>query len=198
MRGSGTSQAAAVVSGGVALLVQQRPNATPDQIKSLIKANANPLPGMKTVCQGAGAFSLKRLHNLDKNPTPREVQKHAASRGTGSLDAARGSNRIEHDGIVLDGERDIFGNRWNGAEWAKLAASGASWSGGTWNGASWSGASWSGASWSGASWSGASWSGASWSGASWSGASWSGASWSGASWSGASWSGASWSVDGWR
>ncbi len=187
MRGSGTSQAAAVVSGGVALLVDQRPNATPDQIKALIMGNANRLPGVSTTCQGAGVFTLKHLNDMVLNPTPVAVQTHTSSTGTGSLDAARGTNRIEHDGVVLEGEQDIFGNAWDGTIWAPLAAAGASWSGGTWNGASWSGASWSGASWSGASWSGASWSGASWSGASWSGASWSGASWSGASWSGHTW-----------
>jgi subtilisin family serine protease len=36
-RGSGTSQAAAVVSGAVALLLQQRPGATPDEVKSILK-----------------------------------------------------------------------------------------------------------------------------------------------------------------
>jgi serine protease AprX len=39
-RGSGSSQAAAVVSGGVALLLQQRPNLSPDQVKSLLMTTA--------------------------------------------------------------------------------------------------------------------------------------------------------------
>ncbi len=192
MRGSGTSQAAAVVSGGVALLVQQRPNAHPDQIKALIVGNAGPIPGVGDICQGAGAFTLEDLHDTATKPTPRTVQTFGSSTGLGSLEDSRGTVHIEANGVVLEGEQDIFGNVWDGASWSVLAAAGASWSGGNWNGASWSGASWSGASWSGASWSGASWSGASWSGASWSGASWSGASWSGASWSGSSWSAHSW------
>ncbi|MBT8203013.1 MAG: S8 family serine peptidase [Acidimicrobiia bacterium] len=187
IKGSGTSQATAVVAGAVALLAQQRPNATPDQIKALITGRANPLTGVDDTCQGSGVFTVKDLYDEALNPTPVAVQTHAASTGIGSLEAARGSVHIESDGVVLDGEQDIFGNDWVGASWSSLAAAGASWSGGDWNGASWSGASWSGASWSGASWSGASWSGASWSGASWSGASWSGASWSGNVWHGISW-----------
>jgi serine protease AprX len=177
MRGSGTSQAAAVVAGGAALLVGQRPLANPDQIKALIVDNANSILGFSAYCQGAGAFTLEDLADMKLSPTPTTTQTFASSVGTGSLEASRGTTHIEADGVVLEGEQDIFGNVWDGASWSTLATAGASWSGGTWNGASWSGASWSGASWSGASWSGASWSGASWSGASWSGSSWSAVNW---------------------
>ena len=40
-RGSGTSQAAAVTSGAVALLLQQYPNLTPDQVKAALVASAS-------------------------------------------------------------------------------------------------------------------------------------------------------------
>ena len=194
-KGTGTSQAAAIVSGAAALLLQQRPHLTPDQVKRILTGSARRLPAADRVHQGAGLLDVAAAAAA---PTPsKKRQPHAYSTGLGSLDAARGSVRV-HDGTTaLSGEQDIFGTPWDGASWSGASWSGASWSGGVWNGSTWSGASWSGASWSGASWSGASWSGASWSGASWSGASWSGASWSGASWSGASWSGASWSGASW-
>ncbi len=193
--GSGTSQAAAIVSGAAALVLSERPNATPDQVKELLMSTAWDLKKASTLCEGAG---LIHLGHVLGTPTPEVTQNHVPSTGTGSLEAARGSNHVYDEGVRLDGEQDIFGMPWDGASWSALAAAGASWSGGDWNGSTWTGASWSGASWSGASWSGASWSGASWSSKSWSGASWSGASWSGASWSGASWSGASWSGDVWH
>ncbi|NNL70684.1 MAG: S8 family serine peptidase, partial [Acidimicrobiia bacterium] len=151
--GSGTSQAAAVVSGAAALLLEQRPNLTPDQVKAVLTGSASEIRRVGATCQGAGVLDLKSAFGYR---TPRAVQSFPHSEGRGSLDAARGSSRVAHDGIVLEGEQDIMGNKWNGASWSSLAALGASWSGGTWNGASWSGASWSGASWSGASWSGAS------------------------------------------
>ena len=44
-RGSGTSQAAAVVSGAAALLISQRPDLTPDQVKALLTGTASPHPG---------------------------------------------------------------------------------------------------------------------------------------------------------
>jgi len=142
-------------------------------------ASAAPLKRVSSTCQGAG---LLDLDSALVTPTPDVVASGPYSTGTGTLEGARGSHHVQHDGVALEGETDIFGNDWDGSSSPDF-----------FDGASWSGASWSGASWSGASWSGASWSGASWSGASWSGASWSGASWSGASWSGASWSVTSWS-----
>ena len=188
-RGSGTSQATAAVSGAAALLLQQRPNLTPDQVKKLLTSTAAPLPAGDPVAQGAGLINVK---NAAAAATPLYVQSWIPSTGTGSLEAARGSAHVTMDGVELNGERDIFGAAWNGTSW-----SGTSWSGGTWNGTSWSGTSWSGTSWSGTSWSGSSWSGTSWSGTSWSGTSWSGSSWSGSSWSGSSWSGSSWSGTSW-
>ena len=172
MRGSGTSQAAAVVSGAAALLLQQRPTLTPDQVKAILKRSATYLNAADQVAQGNGALNLAAAANT---ATPLlATQLHAPATGVGSLDASRGSARVvDPNGAVLSGEQDIFGTAWDAATWSGNSWSGNSWSGGTWNGNSWSGNSWSGNSWSGNSWSGNSWSGNSWSGNSWSGSSWS-------------------------
>jgi serine protease AprX len=213
--GSGTSQATAVVAGAAALVLEQRPELTPDQVKQLLThETATYLSGASFDCQGAGALDLSAALNAPTPSATSAVQTHQASEGTGSLEAARGSNHVYDEGVALEGEIDIMSLQWTpyqcttvsygkGKDKSTVTECDSKWTGGDFNGASWSGASWSGASWSGASWSGASWSGASWSGASWSskvwsGASWSGASWSGASWSGASWSGASWSGNVWH
>ena len=195
-RGSGTSQSAAFVSGVAALLLQQRPELTPDQVKALLTSTADPLRGADRRLQGAGLLDVEEALRA---PTPAVVQSFPVSSGTGSLEAARGGSHVAdpETGVELVGEQDIFGHAWDGSSWSGRSWSGSSWSGGEWNGSSWSGSSWSGSSWSGSSWSGSSWSGSSWSGRSWSGSSWSGSSWSGRSWSGSSWSGSSWSGRSW-
>ena len=197
-KGSGSSQAAAVVSGAAALIIDQRPNITPDQLKQLLIDSARPVQGSAD-CQGAGQIDLGAAKNM---ATPSVVQDHGDASGTGSLEAARGTHHVGMDGVDLVGEQDIHGLSWSGTSWSMASANGTSWSSGDWNGTSWSGTSWSGTSWSGTSWSGTSWSGTSWSGTSWSnqywnGTSWSGTSWSGTSWSGTSWSGSSWSAGSW-
>ena len=194
-KGTGTSQAAAVVSGAAALILSERPHATPDQVKWLLTKTASNLPQADAVAQGAGQIDLGQVVTTK---TPEGSQDFPRATGVGSLDAARGSARlVDADGVPIEGEVDIFGNSWSGNSWSGNSWSGNSWSGGSWNGNSWSGNSWSGNSWSGNSWSGNSWSGNSWSGNSWSGNSWSGNSWSGNSWSGNSWSGVGWSGNSW-
>ena len=193
-RGSGTSQAAAIVSGAAALLLDQHPEATPDQVKRLLKAGADPLPSVRPALQGAGELDLRR--DLTRRLSS-FVQLHVDSTGTGLLELSRGDVHLKQNGVTLSGEQDIFGGSFDAAQMALLEAAGNSWSGGVWNGNSWSGNSWSGNSWSGNSWSGNSWSGNSWSGNSWSGNSWSRNFWSGNSWSGNSWSGNSWSGNSW-
>jgi serine protease AprX len=198
-RGSGTSQAAAIVSGSAALLLQQRPELTPDQLKELLTSTATGFKGTDVRLQGAGLIDVQRAVRTKTPSVAESVQPFAPSTGHGTLEGARGSVHVAdpRTDTPLTGEKDIFGAGWDGQSWSQLAAAGQSWSGGDWNGQSWSGQSWSGQSWSGQSWSGQSWSGQSWSGQSWSGQSWSGQSWSGQSWSGQSWSGQSWSGQSW-
>jgi serine protease AprX len=193
-RGSGTSESAAITSGAVALILDKHPSWTPAQVNAFLNQGAAHLSGYSARQQGNGELALAGLLNLG---AARSGQYFTPATGIGSLEAARGSDHLTLDGVVLNGERDIFGKTFVSAEMAALEAAGNSWSGGIWNGSVWTGNSWSGNSWSGNSWSGNSWSGNSWSGNSWSGNSWSGNSWSGNSWSGNSWSGNSWSGNSW-
>jgi serine protease AprX len=193
-RGSGTSESAAIASGAVALILDKHPNWTPAQVNAFLNQGAAHLAGYSARQQGQGELALAAL--LTMGPA-KSSQYFTPATGIGLLEASRGSDHLTLDGVVLNGERDIFGKPFVSAEMAALEAAGNSWSGGTWNGSVWTGNSWSGNSWSGNSWSGNSWSGNSWSGNSWSGNSWSGNSWSGNSWSGNSWSGNSWSGNSW-
>jgi serine protease AprX len=179
-RGSGTSQAASVVAGAAALVLQQRPSITPDELKKLLMDSATSLKGEARSSQGNGQLNLANAFN---RKAPSWSVPSLPSTGLGSLELSRGSLHVQNYGVVLQGEKDIFGKPFDAATMAILEATGSSWSGGIWNGSSWSGSSWSGSSWSGSSWSGSSWSGSSWSGSSWSGSSWSGSSWSAAAWS---------------
>jgi serine protease AprX len=196
-RGSGTSEATAFVSGAAADLLQRYPQLTPDQVKAMLTSSCDKLSSYNWKQQGSGELDMSKLLGTSVPSVFASQQYNAPSTGTGSLEASRGTDHISLNGIVLQGEQDIFGAPFSSAAIAALEAAGSSWSGGMWNGSLWTGSSWSGSSWSGSSWSGSSWSGSSWSGSSWSGSSWSGSSWSGSSWSGSSWSGSSWSGSSW-
>ena len=198
-RGSGTSQAAAVVSGAAALLLQAYPQLTPDQVKAALVSTATPVTPAAPIDAGAGQLNVFAALSAVKqavaagNPAATLLaakQSYPAATGTGSLDAARGgANLTDPDtGLILSGEVDVQGVTWDAATWSQQSAQGTSWSGGTWNGARWTGDSWTANGWARARWSGTSWSRARWSDVSWDRARWSRARWSDAAWMRARWS----------
>jgi serine protease AprX len=158
-RGSGTSQAAAIVSGAAALVLQKYPSASPDQVKRLLTTTGYPISG-KSQAIGGGELQLSAALAA---PLPTFTQLWAPSTGIGSLELARGLDHISMDGVVLDGERDIMGSAFNAAEMASLEAQAKTWSGGDWNAKTWSGDAWSGDAWEAKTWSGDSWSAKTWS-----------------------------------
>jgi serine protease AprX len=186
IRGTGTSQATAAISGAAALLTQAFPTATPDQIRiAMIRSNSK---DPTKIGQLGGVGEIGSFVNLDRALGLVPVSTEADSlirdfvakfnaptgpRGYGPLDGARGGNVVRSSaGALLAGNVDWMGNTWSGSTWASRSWSGNTWSGNTWSGNTWSANSWSGNTWSGNSWSGNSWSGNTWSGNSWSGSGW--------------------------
>ncbi len=191
LRGSGTSQAAAVVSGAAALLLQHRPNLTPDQVKSVLTGSADWLPNAGVADAGKGGLdvdgAILTLPSL-------LGQRATRGTGTGSLEAARGGFHVEADGTQLVGETDILGGAWLASSFAQATWNRTSWGAdGSFNGNLWTGDSFvadsgvGGAAWSGRTWSGRTWSGRTWSGRTWSGRTWSSAGWSGSGWVDGTW-----------
>jgi serine protease AprX len=205
-KGSGTSQAAAVASGAVALLLDRYPDLTPDEVKAALVRGAQPMP----FAPGTGELNVARAATMAKSVSRADVaQTWPVSRGNGSLEASRGSVHLSLGGRVLAGEYDLFGP-FDTTAWARASSDGTAWEGGTWMGRvltgdgwaptdarTWSGVTWSGVTWSGVTWSGVTWSGVTWSGVTWSGVTWSGVTWSGVTWSGVTWSGVTWSGVAW-
>jgi serine protease AprX len=170
-KGTGTSQAAAVVSGAVALLLEKRPDLSPDQVKALVTGTADQLTGFGRDAQGAGRLDVA---GALASPAPDP----AAVRQTFEPAYVRG--------LVVTLVRGSMGRR--AADVGPVGPDGSSWGGARWGGSSWGGSSWGGSSWGGSSWGGSSWGGSSWGGSSWGGSSWGGSSWGGSSWGGSSWS----------
>ncbi len=195
-RGSGSSQATAVVSGALALLFQEYPSMTPDQAKALLKTHAN---GLRP-SSGFGIKQGQRALRLDTalvGPVPIATQVHIQSTGLGTLEGSRGPVHLMKDGLPLQGEKDIFGAWFDAPAIAALEAAGNSWTGGTWNGNQWTGNEWSGNTWTGNQWTGNDWSGNAWSGNTWSGNTWTGNEWTGNEWTGNTWSGNTWGGNTW-
>jgi serine protease AprX len=186
-RGSGTSQAAAVTSAAVALLLQARPSLTPDQVKNLLKR------GTALTTGKAGSMQLKEINvntALTLTPGVDSVQKWTPSNGSGMLDDSRGISRVVSNGVALSGEYTIFGP-FHSANWAIMSAGGNAWNGGLWMGNPIAGSGWNGTSFASKTWGSEVWRGVPWGGGlqSWSDPTWSGRAWSGRAWSAGVWTG---------
>jgi serine protease AprX len=161
MQLSGTSFSAPIVAAAAAMLRQQNPTWTPDQVKGALMATALPQSRVKPGALGVGEvnIALARMY-----------------RGTPPNPNAGLDQYLTKAG---DGVTAVF----NAAAWQSAAKSNAAWNSAAWGSAAWSDAAWSSAAWSDAAWSDAAWSSAAWGSAAWSDAAWSDAAWSDAAWS---------------
>jgi serine protease AprX len=187
-RGSGTSQATAVTSAAVALLLGARPSLTPDQVKQLLMSTGTAISGT--------SVKMISINGALAAYAPYGTQYATPSTGTGKLEDARGASHVTQNGVALSGENSIFGP-FSTASWAKQSAAKTSWVGGVWMGNRFAGDGWTGSSWASKTWASATWTGVGWSGGPWADPAWVGHYWSGHYWSGSDWSGHYWSSDDW-
>ena len=193
-RGSGTSQAAAVTSAAVALLLQAKPTLTPDQVKDVLRQGTYMKIGI-AAARGIREINVNAALSLTPSTVP---QTWMLSDATGTLDSARGGSRVVMNSVALSGQNTIYGP-FDSAAWSKASAAGTAWQGGSWMGKRIAGDGWTGTSFASKTWAGASWSGAPWGGSatSWIDPSWSGRAWSGRAWSAGTWTGRAWSSEDW-
>jgi serine protease AprX len=198
LRGSGTSQAAAVVSGEAALLFQAKSDLTPDQVKQILMGSANGLNNVSALLEGSGTTDLRKALKA----VPKTVADPAPwGTGTGSLEAARGHFHVtvgddSTGDTTLLGEVDVFGQAWNGATWAKQTTGRTAWHEGAWRGATLTAKGWkdTGAvkkSWPTAVWNdtGAVLASGDWTGRMWRDGDWAGRMWRDSAWAGRMWRG---------
>jgi serine protease AprX len=142
-KGSGTSQAAAVVAGVAARMLDVDPTLTNDEIKGVLVATANPaLAGPRG---GAGvidaAAATTAVTPPKRGPAPVLPVANVGltpSTGAGSLERSRGTLHVygdlDGDGTAdaLTGEVDALGRTWDPAAYAA-----AIWDASTWEGSPW-------------------------------------------------------------
>jgi serine protease AprX len=153
IRFSGTSEAAAVAAGAAALVIQQRPELTPNQTKALLVGSARPLSGVAAAVQGAGVLDVKQAL---ADGTQREGRSHLAP--------AEGFLRLLLPQLIGPGNQLVDGDhvRWDDARWDAVRWDGVRWDAVRWDGVRWDGVRWDGVRWDGVRWDGVRWDGVRW------------------------------------
>lgn len=193
-RGSGTSQATAVIAGTTALMLQAAPGLTPDQAKATLlgttsKHLATAQGGGSGLVHAGRAVQAAAAGTYAARPANTGLTR---SLGTGQLDSSRGSVKPYTDwkergkAEQLSGEYDALGGSWSSSDWARKA-----WTPTTWTGSPWArhtrvspgwaahtpGTTWSGLGWDQSTWSGANWRDSGLTPETWTGANWRGGVW---------------------
>lgn len=126
MRMSGTSFAAPIVSGAIALLLEDEPHLTPDQVKYRLMATANrEWPGYNAAKAGAGYLDVAAAvdANTTENANTGLPISHLLSTGTTGLGQVLGS---------------LLSLNWDSVSWSSVSWSSVSWSSVSWSSVSWS------------------------------------------------------------
>ncbi len=128
---SGTSMAAAVVSGAAALIFQAHPDWSNDQVKWVLTHTATSL-NVDPVSQGSGEINVLAAATYQGTP------------GFANQGLQISSFLIGPDGATMyDTASAWSGSAWSGSAWSASAWSGSAWSGSAWSGSAWSGSVWS-------------------------------------------------------
>jgi serine protease AprX len=155
IRLSGTSMAAPMVTGAIALLLQRHSNLTPGQIKQILVQSTRTYPGQP---DAAGTLNITAALLLSDHPPVVSQPPILPASGVAAPAGA--------DTVLWDGAR--WGSAfWDGARWGSTYLDGARWGSSEWDGARWGSAYWDGARWGSTYWDGARWGNASWDGARW-------------------------------
>jgi hypothetical protein len=109
---SGTSMAAPVVSGTVALMLQANPNLTPNLVKALLQYTAQPYPGYSALRQGAGFLNSLGAVRLAKFYASPQEGERLPTQTVWSRQIIWGNHRLSH-GVI-----NPNANAWaNGVVW---------------------------------------------------------------------------------
>jgi serine protease AprX len=193
-KGTGTSQAAAIVSGIAALLYGADPGLTPDEAKAALIATSHGLAGQAGA--GSGLVDAARALQAVRAGTFAAASggvPFVPSVGTGDLEPSRGSYHVysdlDGDGMAeaVTGEVDVLGRPWLPAPWAAAAWSRLEWAASPWRPLVGEFEDWEYRSWTGATWNGMVSSAEAWSARHWSESAWVARHWSARHWSATVW-----------
>ncbi|MCA1832084.1 MAG: S8 family serine peptidase [Actinomycetota bacterium] len=192
-KGSGTSMAAAVTAGAAALLLSQRPELSPDQVKAVLMGSANAIPAGDVDTVGAGVVNAAdaMTTSAPTNLPPVPDRPGNAS----SFPWLQGRN-FDWFGDAGIGYRWLA-REWNAREWAARSWDARSWDAREWAAREWGARSWDAREWAARSWDAREWNAREWSAREWAAREWAAREWAAREWNAREWSARFWDAREW-
>ncbi|MGN6472951.1 MAG: S8 family serine peptidase, partial [Mycobacteriales bacterium] len=164
--GSGTSFSTAVTSGAAALVAQQNPSATPNEIKARLVATATPGPTGNATVEGHGD-----LDAYDAATCPPVTL--SQSFGSVLMPSAPGvsipliTTWAVSDWNPLNFSANITSNAWNSNAWNSNAWNSNAWNSNAWNSNAWNSNAWNSNAWNSNAWNSNAWNSNAWNSNAW-------------------------------
>ncbi|MDO8690129.1 MAG: S8 family serine peptidase [Dehalococcoidia bacterium] len=161
LRLSGTSQAAAAVSGVVALMLSANPMMTPDQVKQQLKASASKVTGFDANAVGAGyvnATGAVKFSGAQVSQSARPADSFALA----VLPLIKGKAPLVWKDLGYNGGVDSLGRAWSNVAWDNVAWDNIAWDNTAWDNTAWDNTAWDNTAWDNTAWDNTSWDNTSW------------------------------------
>jgi serine protease AprX len=165
MQLSGTSFAAAVVSGAAADLLASHPDWTPDQVKGALMLTVHPMPSVVPGSAGVGSVNAGKAVRVDDPPNP-----NAALNEFLVPDPDGGA------GVVFDA-----------SAWTSAAKGNELWDASAWTSSAWTSSAWTSSAWASSAWTSSAWTSSAWTSSAWTSSAWTSSAWSSSAWTSTVW-----------
>jgi|GEM_PF-359388 len=189
---SGTSTAAPVVSGIVALMLDADPGLTPDDVKLRLMQTATPLPETDVHQQGAGVVDVPAALASSLVATAPTL---SADLGDGTTILPASVYDEWQDYAWLKFKWTKF--KWTKFKWTKFKWTGVDWEKFKWTKFKWTGVDWEKFKWTKFKWTGTDWAKFKWTGVDWLKFKWTKFKWTGTDWQKFKWTGTDWTKFKW-
>jgi serine protease AprX len=148
---SGTSMAAPIVSGTIALMFERNPNLTIAQVKRRLKSSATPLAFGTANDRGAGLVNAYGAASSTSNEREQGAGRVSDAFAKDMRRFIQGQQFVWRD-LTFNGGVDSGGTTWEGVTWENVRWDAVTWENVTWEGFTWEGVTWEGVTWETVTW----------------------------------------------
>jgi serine protease AprX len=148
---SGTSMAAPVVTGVIALMLERNPALSPAQIKKRLKSTATALMFGTAFDRGAGLVSAYKAVSSADAGREYALDRVSDAFAKDMRKFIQGQPFVWRD-LTYNGGVDSAGTSWEGVTWENVRWDAVTWQNVTWEGFTWEGVTWEGVTWEAVTW----------------------------------------------